>query len=97
MLNRYLNTNGSNECQVSWTAEEKKIILKLEEIIEFCKYLYAGRSAARTPYKYQKYIPEMGKTSNCFQLSSSNFRGFKDMAGLVGGPRVEPPDAGEFS
>ena len=39
-------------------------------MIEFYKYLYAGSSAARRPYKYQKYIPEMEKPNKRVQLSS---------------------------
>ena len=59
-----------DECEVSWTAGQKKIILKQEQMIAFYKYLYAGGSAPRTPYKYQRYIPEMGKPAKCVQLSS---------------------------
>ena len=39
-------------------------------MIEFYKYLYAGGSAPRTPYKFQKYIPEIERPNKCIQLSS---------------------------
>ena len=37
-------------------------------MIEFYKYVEG--SVPRTPYKYQKYIPKMGKPTKCIQLSN---------------------------
>ena len=39
-------------------------------MIEFYKYLYAVGFALRTPYEYQKNIPEMEKPAKCIQQSS---------------------------
>ena len=44
--------------------DNRKIILKQEEMIEFYKYLYVGGFALRTPYDYQKNIPEMESQPN---------------------------------
>ena len=38
-------------------------------MIEFYKYFYAEGSAPWTPYKYQKYIPEMEKPNKCVPLT----------------------------
>ena len=42
------------ECEFSWTAGQKKIILKWEQMIEFYKYLYAGGLAFSSHSDYQK-------------------------------------------
>ena len=60
------------QCEVSWTAGQKKIILKQEEMIEFYKHLYAEAGGIRPPHplRLTKNMPEMGKPAKCVQLSS---------------------------
>ena len=41
------------ECDVSWTAGQKKKFLQYKEMIEFYKYVYGGFTL-RTTYDYQK-------------------------------------------
>ena len=40
-------------------------------MFEFYIYLYAGGSGPRTPYKFQKDIPEIGKSNKCAQLPAN--------------------------